>query len=40
MRAYKVSLINEYCSSILEEIQAASIKYNIAVQCQRLRTLN
>lgn len=40
LRSFKVSLFNEYCNSVLEEVYASSIKYNVLVQCQRLRQLN
>jgi len=29
MRAYKVTLFNEYCNSVLEEAYASSLRYNI-----------
>ena len=30
LRAFKVSLFNEHCNAVLEEVYASSLKYSIA----------
>ena len=33
LRSYKVSLFNQYCNRILENVYANSVKYNVLAQC-------
>ena len=40
LRSFKVSLFNQYCNQVLEQVYADSLKYNMLAQCQKLRNIN